>query len=104
MEGRLRKLSKEATKLKRVLQKEYDIRDNAGILLVQTAFEAYDQVQEAQKVVDEQGLTVRGDRGQIKAHPLLSVIRDSRAQFLMALKHLNLDIEPLKGIGRPPGR
>lgn len=100
----MRKLSKEATKLKRVLQKEYDIRDNAGILLVQTAFEAYDQVQEAQKVVDEQGLTVRGDRGQIKAHPLLSVIRDSRAQFLMALKHLNLDIEPLKGIGRPPGR
>ena len=55
----------------------------------------------AQAVVDKQGLTVSGDRGQIKAHPLLSVIRDSRAQFLMALKHLNLDIEPLQS---GPGR
>lgn len=101
----MKKLSKEATKLKKGILKEYDISDEAGIAILQTAMEAYDMNHEAQKIVDKQGLSVRGDRGQIKAHPLLSVIRDSRAQFLMALKHLNLDIEPLQsGPGRPPGR
>jgi len=100
----LKKLSKEAAKLKRAILKEFDISDEAGKAILDTSMEAYDAMHEAQEVVDVQGLTVAGDRGQIKAHPLLAVIRDSRAQFLMALKHLNLDIEPLKGIGRPPGR
>lgn len=100
----MKKLSRQAAKLKQSLSKEYDIGDEAGRLLLQTAMEAYDEFQDAKVVVDKEGLTVRGDRGQIKAHPLLAVIRDARAQFLMALKHLNLDIEPLNGIGRPPGR
>ena len=62
--------------------------------------EAMDLMHEAQAVIDKEGLTVKGDRGQIKAHPLLATIRDSRAQFLMGLKHLNLDIEPLRDRGR----
>lgn len=98
-------LSPPATKLKKGILKEYDISDEAGIAILQTAMEAFDAMHAAQEVVDVQGLTVAGDRGQIKAHPLLAVIRDSRAQFLMALKHLNLDIEPLRDrAGRPPGR
>jgi len=101
----MKKLSKEATKLKNSLAKEYDIGDEAGRLLLQTAFEAYDEFQDAKVIVDRDGLTVRGDRGGIKSHPLLSVIRDARGQFLMALKALNLDLEPLRdGRGRPPGR
>ena len=101
----MKKLSKEAAKLKRAILKEYDISDEAGIAILQTAMDAFDAMHDAQVLVDTQGLTVFGDRGQIKAHPLLSVIRDARAQFLMALKHLNLDIEPLRdGRGRPPGR
>jgi len=92
-------------RLKKSILTEYDISDEAGLAILQTALEAHDLMHEAQKVVDRDGLTVRGDRGQIKAHPLLSVIRDARSQFLMALKHLNLDIEPLQhGPGRPAGR
>ena len=42
--------------------------------------------------------------GQVKSHPLLSVERDSRAQYLAALKALNLDLEPLRDKpGRPGG-
>lgn len=96
----MKALSKEAMKLKASILKSYDISDEAGIAILQTAMGAYDAMNAAQAVVDKQGLTVRGDRGQIKAHPLLSVIRDSRAQFLMALKHLNLDIMPLEKAGR----
>ena len=99
------KLSKQAMRLKKSILTEYDISDEAGLAILQTALEAHDLMHEAQKVVDRDGLTVRGDRGQIKAHPLLSVIRDARSQFLMALKHLNLDIEPLQPRpGRPAGR
>jgi len=96
----IKKLSTQAEKLKKAILKEYDITDEAGIAILQTAVEAMDLMRQAQRVVTKDGLTVKGDRGQIKAHPLLSVIRDQRAQFLMALKHLNLDLEPLRDKGR----
>ncbi len=99
------KLSRRAAKFKREIQKEYVITDEAGLAILQTAAEAYDAMHAAQAVVDEQGLTVKGDRGQIKAHPLLSVIRDARSSFLAALRALNLDLEPLRDRpGRPGGR
>ena len=90
------KLSTNAKKLKKSIIDEYTITDEAGLAILQTAMEAMDLMGQAQAVVDKQGLTTKGDRGQLKAHPLLSVIRDQRSQFLMGLKHLNLDLEPLK--------
>lgn len=101
----MKKLSKEAAKLKNAIMKEYDISDDAGISILETSMEAFDLMHAAQAVVDKDGLKVTGDRGGIKAHPLLSVIRDARAQFLAGLKALNLDLEPLRDkAGRPPGR
>ena len=39
---------------------------------------------------------------QVKAHPMTTVERDSRAAFMAGLKALNLDLEPLHdGPGRP---
>jgi hypothetical protein len=100
----VKKLSKESAKLKNSIQKDYGIYDDHGIAILQAGMEAKDQMEKAMAQVDIEGLTVGGDRGGIKAHPLLSVIRDSRSQFLMALKHLNLDLEPLRDkAGRPPG-
>jgi len=101
----MKKLSKEAEKLKKAILVEYAITDEAGIAILETAIEAYDLAHEAQTEIDKEGLTVEGDRGQKKAHPLLSVVRFSRAQFLAGLKALNLDIEPLRdGPGRPGGK
>jgi P27 family predicted phage terminase small subunit len=97
------KLSAEAQKLKKSLLSEYRIDDAAGLAILQKALEAFDQANECQRVVDKEGLMVTGDRGQKKSHPLLMTIRDCRSQFLMALKMLNLDLEPLRdGPGRPP--
>jgi hypothetical protein len=99
------KLSRQAQKLKKAILAEYEITDQAGFAILETAMQAYDGMNAAQGIVDEQGLTVAGDRGAIKAHPLCAVIRDYRSQFLMALKHLNLDLEPLKSRpGRPGGK
>jgi P27 family predicted phage terminase small subunit len=101
----MKKLSVEARKLKESLIEEYSIVDKACLLLLNTAMEAYDEFQKAKAVVDKDGLTVRGDRGGIKSHPLLATIRDCRSQFLTAIKMLNLDIIPSNdGPGRPSGQ
>jgi P27 family predicted phage terminase small subunit len=83
---------------------EYLITDAHGLFLLEQAMLAYDRVLEAQAAVKRDGMTTPGRDGQPRSHPALVVERDARAQMLMALKHLNLDLEPVKPIGRPPGR
>src|SRR6056297_961656 len=98
-------LSRPAKTWFKKIQDEYEIEDKAGLLLLQTAFEAFDRMKEAQDTISNDGPVILDRFEQKKAHPLLSIERDSRAQMLAALKQLNLDIEPLNDKpGRPPGR
>lgn len=98
-------LSEEARQWWTRLAEEYGLDDTAGLLLLQTALEAFDRMRGAQKIVLDEGARIIDRFQQIKSHPLLTVERDSRAQMIQALKALNLDVEPLKnGPGRPPGR
>jgi len=84
---------------------EYGIIDAGGILHIRTFADAYTQELNAQDIIDKEGLTFKDRFGQVKAHPLCSVVRDARSQKMAALKGLNLDIEPLKGgPGRPGGK
>lgn len=83
---------------------EYQIDDQAGLLLLQTALEAFDRMKAAQERINADGEAVTDRFGQIKPHPLLPAERDARAQMLAALKQLNLDLEPLRDRpGRPGG-
>ncbi|WP_372972423.1 phage terminase small subunit P27 family [Marinobacter sp.] len=85
------------------LQTEYGIDDRAGLLLLQTAMEAFDRMRDAQAAISKDGLTVEDRFGQLKNHPATTVERDARTQLLSALKALNLDLEPLNDApGRPP--
>ncbi|MBA2883066.1 P27 family predicted phage terminase small subunit [Desulfosalsimonas propionicica] len=99
-------LSREAAGWWRKLQAEYDIADEAGRLLLQTALESFDRMRECQGAIKKDGQVVKDRFGQDKPHPLLSAERDARAQLMQALKALNLDLEvtPHPGPGRPPGR
>lgn len=100
-----KRLSSEARGWWRKLLGEYAIEDEAGRLLLMTAMEAFDRMRLAQNAVKRTGAVFKDRFGQFKAHPLLSVERDARAQMMAALKALNLDLEPLRdGPGRPPGR
>jgi P27 family predicted phage terminase small subunit len=97
-------LSKEAASWWRKLQAEYDISDEAGRLLLQTALESFDRMRSCQEQIRTDGQVVRDRFGQDKPHPLLSTERDARSQMLQAIKQLNLDLEPgMPGPGRPPG-
>jgi len=97
-------LSKEAKKIFRGLCLEYQIYDMAGLRILRVACEAFDRAQSCREAIDQDGLTVQDKNGQVKPHPLIAAERDSRAAFLAGLKALNLDLEPLKTVGRPAGR
>ena len=98
-------LSKEAKKIFKDLCAEYGIDDVAGLRILRVALEAFDRAQAAREAIEKDGMTVTDKFNQVKPHPLLPVERDSRAAFLAGLKHLNLDLEPLKSRpGRPEGR
>jgi P27 family predicted phage terminase small subunit len=98
-------LTKEAAGWWDKIHNEYGIDDEAGLLLLQTALEAFDRMRAAQKVIKKEGMQVKDRFDQLKAHPLLTIERDSRAAMITALKNLNLDLEPLRdGPGRPGGR
>ena len=97
-------LSQEARKIFKDLCADYCIKDAAGLRILRVTCEAFDRAQEARATIDKDGITVIDKAGQIKPHPLLPIERDARAAFLAGLKALHLDLEPIKGIGRPPGR
>jgi len=83
---------------------EYQLDDQAGLLLLQTALEAFDRMREAQKIITEEGAGIKDRFDQVKAHPQLTIERDCRSQMIQALKALNLDVEPLRDApGRPGG-
>ena len=97
-------LSPEARGWWRRLCREYGIEDAGGCLLLQTALESLDRLREAQKSIAKDGAVTTDRFGQQKAHPLLAAERDARAQMLMALKQLNLDVEPLRDRPGRPGK
>lgn len=97
-------LSKEAKEIFNGLAADYSIDDIAGLRILRVACESFDRAQACRTAIDRDGLTVLDKFGQVKPHPLIAAERDSRAAFLAGLKALNLDLEPIKTVGRPAGR
>lgn len=97
-------LSAEATSWWDRITTEYQVEDDAGLLLLQTGLEAFDRLRNCQSAIARDGELVKDRFDQLKPHPLLPAERDARSQMLAALKSLNLDLEPLRDRpGRPPG-
>jgi P27 family predicted phage terminase small subunit len=61
--------------------------------LLQLACEAWDRCQTAREVIENEGLTVQTATG-VKAHPAISIERDSRLAVARLLRELDLDTEP----------
>ena len=98
-------LSKESKTLWQRLLSEYDVSDEAGLLLLTTAMEAFDRMRDCQTAIKTEGLQLPDRFGNLKPHPLTGVEKDSRSAMMAALKALNLDLEPLQDRpGRPAGR
>ena len=84
---------------------EYELEDAAGLLLLETALQAFDRMHDARALITKHGAVTTDRFGQLRPNPATTIERDSRAAMCAALKALNLDLEPLRdGVGRPPGR
>jgi phage terminase small subunit len=90
-------LSSEASAHWRRLLADHAIDDAAGLLTLQTGLEAYDRYRAARRAIETEGATVLDRFNQKKPHPLLTTERDSRAAFLLALRHLGLEHELPEG-------
>ena len=88
-------MSDEAQQWYDKLRKEYDIEDEAGLLLLQSAFEAFDRMRQAQQLIQEHGVIFLDRYQQPKPNPACAFERDQRSQMLQCLKALHLDLETL---------
>lgn len=83
-------LSAEARKLWRSVVRDFDLEPHhLAVLLV--ALEAADRMREASRLIEREGLTTTDRYGTAKAHPAVSIERDSRIAFLRGLRELGLD-------------
>jgi P27 family predicted phage terminase small subunit len=89
-----KKLSPEAKRLWRSITEEFQVADSAGMLLLQTALEAFDEMRQAQKILEVDGQVIEDRFKQKKQHPAALCVRDARNLMLRSLKALNLDIQP----------
>src|SRR5215470_12219967 len=68
-------LSPPARKWWRTIADEFGITDAAGILILNTAAEAFDRMKEAQGTLARVGLTTTDRHGQLRAHPCTGIER-----------------------------
>ena len=86
----------------RSIAAEYGIEDSAGLALLSAACESLDRQRAAQAAILKHGETVMDRYGCIKLNPACGLEKDSRNGMVLALKALNLDIEPIRDrVGRP---
>ena len=98
-------LTKVAKTFWRQIQSEYRISDGAGLRILTNACECMDRAEAAREQIKKEGLTVKNRLGTSVVNPLCNVERDARSGMLQSLKHLNLDLEPLRDKpGRPGNR
>jgi hypothetical protein len=76
--------------------------DEHHVHVLTAASEALDRAHEARERLASDGAYVEGRYG-LRAHPAVSVERDSRLAFLRALRELDLDAEAAPD-ARPPRR
>ena len=62
------------------------------LLLLENAADAWDRTVQARKAVQREGLSVPTGSGGTKKNPAVDIERDARAQFITALRTLDLDV------------
>ena len=96
-------LSAASRRLFRELSAVYAITDVGGREILHSGLRAKDQAEAAEARISHDGQSTVDRFNQVRAHPLLAVARDFRAQWLAALRALNLATGSEPKIGRPEG-
>jgi P27 family predicted phage terminase small subunit len=65
---------------------------DASLAVLASALEILQRAHECRQIIDDEGLTVTGRDGQVKAHPLLIAERAAHKQFQTTLRQLGIKI------------
>ena len=96
-------LSRKSKKLWREINEDWKL-DTWFLVTLRIALEGLDALDEANRILREEGPYTVSPTGHKRRHPALDAQKQHRTGFLMAWKALNLDVvPPLDAIGRPPG-
>jgi P27 family predicted phage terminase small subunit len=68
------------------------VLESHHLLLLETAADAWDKMVLARETVRREGLSVPTGNGGTKKNPAVDIERDARAQFITALRTLDLDV------------
>ena len=79
------------------------VLEDHHLRLLELAGVAWDRAEEARAIIAEHGTTYVDRFGAPRLHPAVNIERDSMASFARLVKALDLDTEPPKSLGRPPG-
>jgi hypothetical protein len=96
-------LSGRSKRLFKQLCDEYRIADGGGRETLRSGLRSLEQAEAAEAIVAADGQMLTDRFGQKRAHPMLVIARDFRAQWQTALRQLNLAIGEPPKIGRPEG-
>jgi hypothetical protein len=97
------KLGETGMALWRAVTTNYAFDDPGSVQVLFQACAATERAEKCRAIIDEDGEVLRTRTGP-RSHPLLRDELNNRAFAVRALGKLGLDLEPVRGIGRPPGR
>jgi hypothetical protein len=88
-------LSAESRRLWAGLCAIYEFNDPAALVILRTALQARDRIEEARKAIKADGITVKNRYAMPIAHPALAIEASARRQMLLAFRELGLEGEKL---------
>ena len=97
-------IEREANRQIKQILETWQIDDAEIDIFLNRYRELFIRMRQAQRDISENGLKVVDRFGQDKTNPAVVIERDCINAMMRILKQLNLDLEPLKAVGRPPGR
>jgi len=95
-----RKLGELGLSLWQSIQSDYGIDDAAGRELLAQACEAADRVAHLAEKIDADGEVIQTKTGP-KVHPAVKEELAARSFIVRTLQALGLNLEPVRGVGRP---
>ena len=70
---------------------DYELDDQAGLLLLESALRQFDRAEKARAILDKEGIVVTDRFGQQRAHPAAPLERDARAGMLAVFRALGIE-------------
>jgi hypothetical protein len=97
------KLGETGMTLWRAVTTNYAFDDPGSVEILFQACAAAERAETCRRIVDQDGELIRTQAG-TRSHPLLRDELNNRTFVVRALGKLGLDLEPVRAMGRPPGR